>query len=82
MESRTGSKARWMAAFSKSAARGKLPQWERVSRCRANMAHIRQSRPDSGLGFQVIVLKPFKLLPLRSEAVVGMHFEPKSKVNV
>jgi len=22
-------------------------------RCRANMAHVRQSRPDSGLGFQV-----------------------------
>jgi hypothetical protein len=31
MESRTGSKARWIAAFSKSAARGKLPQWESVS---------------------------------------------------
>ena len=27
-------------------------------RCRANMAHIRQSRPGSGLGFQVKVLKP------------------------
>ena len=24
-----------------------------LCRCRANMAHIRQSRPDSGLGFQV-----------------------------
>ena len=30
-------------------------------RCRANMAHIRQSRPNSGLGFQVF--------PLRSEVV-------------
>jgi len=29
------------------------------NRCRANMAHIRQSRPDSSLGFQVKVLKPF-----------------------
>ena len=26
-------------------------------RCRANMAHTRQSRPDSGLEFQVKVLK-------------------------
>ena len=30
--------------------------WTEVSRCRANMAHIRQSGPDSGLGFQVKVL--------------------------
>ena len=28
-----------------------------LSRCRANVAHIRQSRPDSGLGSQVKVLK-------------------------
>ena len=26
-------------------------------RCRANMAHVRQAGPDSGLGFQVKVLK-------------------------
>ena len=26
-------------------------------RCRANMAHIRQSKPDSSLGFQLKVLK-------------------------
>jgi hypothetical protein len=32
-------------------------------RSRANMAHIRQSRPDSGLGFQVKVLKLFKGVP-------------------
>ena len=36
--------------------------------CRANVAHTRQSRPESGLGVQVKVLKPFKLLPLLSEA--------------
>ena len=30
-----------------------------TSRCRANMAHIRHSRPDSGLGFQVEVLQTF-----------------------
>jgi hypothetical protein len=28
-----------------------------LPRCRVNMAHRRQSRPDSGLGFQVKVLK-------------------------
>jgi hypothetical protein len=27
------------------------------------MAHIRQSRPDSGLGFQVKVLKIFQVVP-------------------
>ena len=26
-------------------------------RCRANMTHVRQSRPDSGLGFQVKIRK-------------------------
>jgi len=31
--------------------------------CRANMAHIRQSRPDSGCGFQVKVLKTFQVFP-------------------
>jgi len=35
-------------------------------RCRANMAHIRQTRPDAGLSFQV---KPCKVFPLCSEAV-------------
>jgi hypothetical protein len=32
------------------------------------MAHVRQLRPESGLGFQVKVLEPFKLFPLLSEA--------------
>jgi len=32
------------------------------------MAHIRQSRPDSGLGFQLKFLETFKLFHLRSEA--------------
>ena len=31
-----------------------------ANRGRANMAHIRQSRPDSGLDVQVKVLKKFK----------------------
>ena len=33
------------------------------SRCRENMAHIRQSRPDYGLGFQGKVLKPSQDVP-------------------
>ena len=35
----------------------------RPGRCRANMAHIRQSRPDSGRGFQVEVLKTYQVVP-------------------
>ena len=31
-------------------------------RCRANLAHIRQTRPDSGLCSQVYVPKPFKIV--------------------
>ena len=36
--------------------------------CRLSMAHIRQSRPDSVLGFQVNLIKHFKVFPFRSEA--------------
>ena len=36
--------------------------------CRANMAHIRQSRPDSGLAVKVKVFETL-LFPLCSEAV-------------
>jgi len=34
-----------------------------MHRCRANIAHIRKSWPDSGLSFQVKVLKTFKVVP-------------------
>ena len=34
----------------------------------ANMAHIKQSRPDAGLGFQVKVLKSFQVVPFCSDA--------------
>ena len=44
--------------------------------CRANMAHVRQSRPDVGLGFQVKVSILFKLPPLR--AVAGRGSRPSS----
>ena len=33
-------------------------------RCRANMAHIRQSRPHSGFGVDVKVLHTFLVIPL------------------
>ena len=36
--------------------------------CRENMAHLRQSRPDSGLGFQMKVLETIQVVLLRSEA--------------
>jgi len=35
----------------------------RCSRCRANMAHVRQSRPDSGLVFQANALTTFQVVP-------------------
>jgi hypothetical protein len=38
--------------------------------CRENMAHLKESRPDSGLGFQVKVHRTSKLSPLRSTAAV------------
>jgi hypothetical protein len=34
--------------------------------CRANMAHLRQSRLDYGLGFKVKSSNPFEVFPLRS----------------
>ena len=40
------------------------------------MAHIRQSRPDYGLGFQVKVLQTFKLLPFYSETLCASRGAP------
>ena len=37
-------------------------------RCRANVAHTRQSLPDSGLGVRANVVDLFWLFPFRSEA--------------
>ena len=39
------------------------------NQCLENMALIRQSRPDPGLGVQVKVLKTFELFHFRSEAM-------------
>ena len=38
--------------------------WKSSAECRANMAHIRQSRPDSGFGFHIRVLQTFQGVPL------------------
>jgi len=47
---------------------------------RANSAHIRQSRPDSGLGFQVKVLQTFRMRP--PARVLGMPYEGKQGSHV
>ena len=36
--------------------------------CRANMAHIRQTRLDSGVGFQIEVLHLFSTVPSSLES--------------
>ena len=38
-------------------------------RCRANLAHIRQSVPEAGPGLQAKQLEPLKVFPFRSVAV-------------
>ena len=38
------------------------------ARCLANMAHIRQSKPDSGLGYQVKLLILFQVVPSSLES--------------
>ena len=43
----------------------------RPGRRRANMAHIRQSRPDSGLGVQVKVLETFQIVPSSLRSGLG-----------
>ena len=40
-----------------------------VCRCRAIVAHVRQSRPEYGLGVQVKGIKTYRLCALRSDAV-------------
>ena len=42
-------------------------------RCPAKSAHVRQSRPDYGRGFQFKYLKYSKVLPLRSKAPREKH---------
>jgi len=51
----------------RSDPRSALCWHDSANHCRANSAHIRQSIPDAGLGFQVKVLK-IKFFPVRSAA--------------
>ena len=44
-----------------------------VVRCRANLAHARLSRPDSGLGFRAKKLKTLKVFPSRSSMVLKLE---------
>ena len=37
--------------------------WDLASRCRSNVAHTRQARPDYGLGLQAKVLKISQVVP-------------------
>jgi len=51
-------------------------------RCRANMAHMRQSRPDSGLGFQVKVLETFELASSSLGSAGGVRVQSISDTGV
>jgi len=53
----------WRVPCSRERPPGGARPPRHVFRCRANMAHVRQSRPDSGLGSQVKDLKPFQVVP-------------------
>ena len=46
-------------------------------RCRANLAPSSRSRPDSNVGFQVKVRKPFKVYSLSWEAATSEGLEDK-----
>ena len=43
--------------MSEAPLHGSVPLYVFIGCCRTSMAHTRQSRPDSGLGFQVNFLK-------------------------
>ena len=49
--------------------------------CRTNMANTRQSRPNSGLGFQIKVLDFFRLFPLGSAPVPELVLSPDSVIS-
>ena len=44
------------------------------------MAHVRQFRPDSGLGFEAKVLKTFEVFPLLLEAEHCSHLERADRI--
>ena len=45
-------------------------------RCGGNVAHVRQSRPDSGPGFQGQALKPFELFPPNPPKLLDLEWGP------
>ena len=47
-----------------------------VVRCQVNMAHITQSRPDSGLGFQAKKLDTVSVVPCLLECGLGLCAHP------
>jgi len=60
-------------------------EWNRAERgrashahCRAISAHIRQSGPESGSGFQVKVLKTFYVVPFSLGSGLGSAHHPAS----
>ena len=55
------------------------PGVDPADKCRATMAHIRQSNPDSGLGSQVKVLKPFYVFPTSLGSGQGQPFSERNK---
>ena len=45
-------------------ARAEFDRWcVFEGRCHVKMAHVRQSRPDFGLGFRVKILQTFRAVP-------------------
>ena len=48
---------------------------KKKSHCRANMAHVRQSRPDPGLGSQVKALTAFKVVLCSFDSGLGCGLE-------
>ena len=56
-----GSGSRWEATFSRK--EDGVGGGHKPYRCPVNMEHIRQSRPDSGPGFQVNVLETYEVVP-------------------
>ena len=50
-----------------------LQAWEYGHHCRANMARLRQSRPDSGIGSQVKGLNIAEVVSTRSDLTECIH---------
>ena len=57
-----------MVGFGVKCLVARICRGSRQGRCRAKMAHVRQSGPDSSLGFRKKVHKHSKVFPLRSKA--------------